>query len=773
MSKATGRTRVLHVVHSLQCGGAEVLVRDLIAQRGGDVHFEVLSLSGDGPLAADIESLGGIVHRYERTPGFDRGCSKAIARIVQRNTIDIIHAHQYSPWVYAALARLHGAWRAKVIYTEHGRPYPDARKGKRVIANRLALLPLSHRVTVVSGFIGRALQRYEAIPDRRIELIYNGIDQTPMLSQRDDERPALRQALGIGDDDVMVLQVAGFRPIKDHATVIRAMSHLQASHPNVRLVLAGDGQTLADTRHLVTELGLNEQVQFLGLRDDVASLWHAADIGLLSSRSEGTSVAIMEAMAAAKPIVTTDVGGNPELVQQQVTGLLTPRGDAPAMAHALATLADNAEMRQTMGDAGRRRICESFTQKQMHDRFCQLYRELTPRQSTDGDSLIVFADDFGRHPSSMQHLVGHLAEHRSIVWVNTIGMRRPRLCWADAKRAAAKVGRWLMRNTQPAAVSTRTATHRNIRVINPIMWPSFAGPIQRWINRRLLRRAVARAAKRLPGAVQAITALPITADLADTPGIADWTYYMVDDFATWPGNDGKALAEMDRKQLAWIDRIIAVSDVLADHAARYGAKAKTLTHGIDIDRWQSQPTSDLADRIAALPGPRAVFWGLIDERLDVEAIRRLTEYGRCRVVLVGPTQGDVAALLATPGVTYFGPAAHAELPAIAAAADVLIMPYRDLPVTRAMQPLKLKEYLATGRPVVCLPLPALREWADACDVVSGEAFVDRVRQRADQGLPPAQLDARRRLESETWQAKAARFENILTDRTKVDEAEAA
>jgi glycosyltransferase involved in cell wall biosynthesis len=190
MRKATGQSRVLHVVHSLQCGGAEVLVRDLIAQRGQDTHFEVLSLSGDGPLAADIEALGGIVHCYKRTPGFDRGCCKAIAQIVKRNAIDIIHAHQYSPWVYAALARLHGAWRAKVLYTEHGRTYPDFRKSKRVIANRLALLPLTHRITVVSDFIGGALQRHEAIPGRRIELIYNGIDPAPCLMGRaTTERP--------------------------------------------------------------------------------------------------------------------------------------------------------------------------------------------------------------------------------------------------------------------------------------------------------------------------------------------------------------------------------------------------------------------------------------------------------------------------------------------------------------------------------------------------------------------------------------------------------
>ena len=771
MSPTPNPTRVLHVVHSLQCGGAEVLVRDLIAQRGDDYHFEVLSLSGDGPLAREIEALGGVVHRYQRKAGFDRGCAKAIARIVRDHNIDIIHAHQYSPWVYAAAARLCGARRAKVIYTEHGRPYPDMRKRKRVLANRLALLRLTHRITVVSSFIGKALQRCESIPANRIELIYNGIDPTPMLRPTVD--PSLtRQALGIGKDQIMVLQVAGFRPVKDHATAIRAMSRLRGRYTKVRLVLAGSGETMTATRDLVKHWGLEDRVTFLGLRDDVRNLWHAADIGLLSSLSEGTSVALMEAMAAGKPVVATDVGGNPELVLRHKTGLLTPRREARDMALAIATLVDDAALRQTMGEAGRKRICEQFTQSRMHDQFTAMYEQLVPKATCHdrgNRSLIVFADDFGRHPSSMQHLAIHLSRDRQIVWINTIGMRRPKLCVADMTRAASKITRWL--KPDRAAGHAPLTAPANIRVINPIMWPSFAGPVQRWINKKLLGRAVRRATRSLPGPVQAITTLPITADLRDAGGVTDWTYYMVDDYANWPGHDGQVLAAMDRKQLGWVRRVMTVSEVLADYAEAQGAKPTMLTHGIDLDHWRAMPRSAIAERIGRIRGATAVFWGLIDARLDIEAIRHLAEHAS--VALVGPTQGDVDELLSIPNVQHTGQAAHGELPAIAAEADVLIMPYADLPVTRAMQPLKLKEYLATDKPVVCLPLPALYEWADGCDVVRPNDFTRRVLQRVESGLPESQRESRRRLLHETWQAKAARFAGVLRDEPARDASLAA
>lgn len=770
------RPVVMHVVHALARGGAEVLVRDLVAARNDRYRFVVMSLSGHGPLTEELEALGVTVISHGRTPGFDIGCSRAIAQAARRHGVDVIHAHQYSPFVYSALARLMGAWRCKVIYTEHGRPYPDQRKWKRVVVNRLVLGPLTTRTTAVSRFIGDALSRCEALPKRRVELIYNGIDPAPYADDAAGEsRAVMRRTLGLDDDQLAVLQVAGFRPIKDHATALRAFARLATVQPRAVLLLAGGGQTLPAMKRLAGELNLGERVRFLGERTDVAALWRAADIGLLSSLSEGTSVAVLEAMAAAKPVVATAVGGNVEVIVDKVTGLLTQRGDAAAMAEALHKLITDAGIRRRFGRAGRRRVHERFTQRAMHMQFDAMYRELigaAPEPNDRRGHLIVFADDFGRHPSSMQHLATHLAKRYRMTWINTIGMRRPRLCLADARRAMVKLTGCVSgtRHRSTAARNTDNTTttdDSSIRVMNPAMWPSFAGRWQRAVNRYVLRRAIRRAAAKHDGPTTVITALPITADLADTPCVDRWVYYMVDDFASWPGNDAAALSAMDRQQMAWVDHLIGASETLVNSAAQVGRDAALLTHGVDTTRWRTPAArSTTAEHIKCLPGTRAVYWGLIDERLDREAVMNLTGTGEASVAFVGPVATEMHWLKQLPGVHVYDAVPMGELPAIAGAADVLVMPYRTMAATLAMQPLKLLEYLSTDRPVVCLDLPAIRAWSDACDVVGRDAFAERVLSRSRQPLPTAQRTARQRVQHEDWAAKAERFASLIEGRAE-------
>jgi hypothetical protein len=164
-----------------------------------------------------------------------------------------------------------------------------------------------------------------------------------------------------------------------------------------------------------------------------------------------------------------------------------------------------------------------------------------------------------------------------------------------------------------------------------------------------------------------------------------------------------------------------------------------------------------------LEPPFVVFWGLIDRRMDVEVLRRLsTTLTAGTVVLVGPEDDPDPALANLPRVARRPALPLAELPALAAEAAVLVMPYADLPVTRAMQPLKLKEYLATGRPAVVRALPATRPWADCLDLAATpDEFAAAVRRRLADGLPAAQRAARGRLAAESWAAKAAEFARLV------------
>lgn len=322
------------------------------------------------------------------------------------------------------------------------------------------------------------------------------------------------------------------------------------------------------------------------------------------------------------------------------------------------------------------------------------------------------------------------------------------------------------------------------------MWPWFSRPWHRRINRALLLRALKPLFRQASGPVAAVTTLPLTADLMSRLPTARWVYYCVDDFSQWPGLDHRAIESMEQEVIRRADLLIAASQTLQDRLASFGRSAKLLTHGVDLDHWRPRevmrPESVYTERDfdryasdwhstagidaeAILPGlgrlerPWIVFWGLVDRRMDVDWLARLAaDLQQGAILLVGPTNDPDPRLQELSRVRLPGAVDYHRLPQLAQLADVLIMPYADLPVTRAMQPLKLLEYLATGKPVVVRRLPSTGDWADALDEAeTAEEFSALVRERLAEGLPSQQRQARRRLEAETWDAKARLFEQWI------------
>lgn len=373
------RPVIAHVLHRLDRAGAEVLAAGLARGLRERFEFVFLCLDGLGPLADELRGDGFAVKSLARQPGIDRQLAKALRSRLNDLGVCLVHAHQYTPFFYSAMARglIARQLPTPILFTEHGRHYPDRRSLKRVIANK-ALLRQNDRVTAVGRFVKEALVRNEGINPQRIDVVFNGIDPGPEPS--DQNRAAARQQLGIEEGRPVVMQVARFHPVKDHATALRAWALVHKQIPDALLMLIGDGDERINTEGLAKALGIEQAVRFTGALPDARQLIHAADLCILTSLSEGVSVTLLEAMAACKPIVATDVGGNAEVVDHSVTGQLVPRGDIKGLADAINALLPNAPYAQrTLGNAGRQRLLNQFTAERMHHAYAQQYARMLNR----------------------------------------------------------------------------------------------------------------------------------------------------------------------------------------------------------------------------------------------------------------------------------------------------------------------------------------------------------------------------------------------------------
>jgi L-malate glycosyltransferase len=371
--------RVAFVVHVMQVAGAEVLVSETIRRLGPKLTPVVFCLDSVGALGERLRADGIDVVSFARKPGVDWSVAARMAEEIERRGIQVVHAHQYTPFFYAALARLRARMRsrpaARVIFTEHGRHYPDIVPARRRVLNKLIFDRLADRINAVCAFSADALSRNDGFRRDRIDVIENGID-LPRYQVAAD-RDALKGRLGLDPTRRYVTIVARFHPVKDHRMLLDAFQRVVVSRPDVDLLLVGDGPLRADLTAQAETLGIANRVHFLGVRDDVPEIMAASDVFALTSVSEAASLTLLEAMASRLPVVVTAVGGNPELVRAGVDGLLVPRGDARATAEAIGTLLDDPAKARAMGQSGAARVAEIFRLERTIGRYYDLYAELS------------------------------------------------------------------------------------------------------------------------------------------------------------------------------------------------------------------------------------------------------------------------------------------------------------------------------------------------------------------------------------------------------------
>jgi L-malate glycosyltransferase len=364
--------RVLQVVLSLTPGGTEGLVVELCRRLAPEFGVAVCCLDNEGEWAVDLQARGIEVKALRRRPGFRPQVGHAIAQFAKERQIDVLHCHQYSPFVYGRFA---AAWnrRLKIVYTEHGRLSDAPPSWKRRLVN-----PWLSRFDGSIVAVSHELRDYmiaARFPSERVEVVHNGVEPATVPSAADRRRA--RQQLGLDDRALVVATVARLDPVKDLMTLFEAFAQVRARVPSAKLLVIGDGPERDRLTARATELDLAGAVHMTGYRSDVRALLPAADVYTSSSISEGVSITILEAMAAGIPVVATAVGGTPEVFPQEgAGGILVPCRDPQRLASAIVSLALDQRQRGVMAAAGRRRLESSFTIDRMVDDYARMYRGL-------------------------------------------------------------------------------------------------------------------------------------------------------------------------------------------------------------------------------------------------------------------------------------------------------------------------------------------------------------------------------------------------------------
>jgi sugar transferase (PEP-CTERM/EpsH1 system associated) len=358
---------VAHLVQNLDVGGLERVVISLMAATDPERYRPVLyTLGSGGALADGVEVHGFPVRRLAKGGGLDYRLFVRLSRQFRADDVRVVHSHNYSPLVYGSIAgKLAGV--AGQVYTAHG-----ARTAGRRATRRFQRLGLVNDIVFVSDDARRVSLAAGAVDDRHVHTIVNGVD-VDAYARDEATRQRVRAELGIDRAAPVAGIVARLTPAKDHVNLLDAFVRLRATHPNARCVVVGDGELRADIQRAVAERELGDHVLLLGRRDDIAEVLSALDVFVLSSSTEGLAVTLLEAMAAALPIVATRVGGNAEAVGDGESGTIVPPRDAPALAAAIQAMFDDPGAARAMGRAGRERCRGRFGVATMAERYQALY----------------------------------------------------------------------------------------------------------------------------------------------------------------------------------------------------------------------------------------------------------------------------------------------------------------------------------------------------------------------------------------------------------------
>jgi glycosyltransferase involved in cell wall biosynthesis len=366
-STATRRIKVVHLVTSLEVGGAQHNMLLGLPRLDPERYEHILvSIMNRMQMEQQFRQLGIEVHSLGLSKKTDLAVALRLRSLLKKIRPDILHTYLIHSNV---LGRIVG--RLVGVPTIIGSELTIGQAG--TLGKLLTKLtnPLTDAVEVNSKTGGKAVMADLGVPEHKIEVILPGLDLDAFSGT--DNRTKIRSEIGVSDEQHLILFVGRLRSVKGPEYGIKAFAIAVSENPSLHLVIAGEGEQRKFLENLTTELGIEEKITFLGARKDLPDVLSAADSILMSSLTEGFPRVANEAMAASKPVVATRVGGIPEAIIDNVTGLLVESKDIDAMSNAIIRLSSDTELQQRLGNTARQHAEIHYSASSYVSRLDEMY----------------------------------------------------------------------------------------------------------------------------------------------------------------------------------------------------------------------------------------------------------------------------------------------------------------------------------------------------------------------------------------------------------------
>ena len=744
--------RVLRVIARLNVGGPALHV-SYLTKGLDDRGYETTLVTGAvGPDEGSMEYVAAELGiepvflpelRRDVSP-VDARAVASLRRLIRELRPDVLHTHTAKAGAVGRLAaRAAGAARPPaVVHTFHGhvlRGYFGPAQTRVFLEVERSLARTSDALVAVSEEVRDELVRLRVAPADRFDVIRLGLDLGRRTAAPPGGREEERTRLGVADDAFLVGWFGRMTEIKRVDDLLRAFALLRAREPASTLLLVGDGPLRSELERLADSLGIADSTRFVGMRRDVGALLAATDAVALTSANEGTPVTLIEALAASRPVVSTDVGGVRDVVREGESGLLAPSGDVDAIAAELASLAADPGLRERLGRAGRDDVVERYSIPRLLDDVDSLYRRLLSAKGVDlGNPGILepgtlppalrrppatrsprclrvlllsqyFPPEVGATQSRMQAFAEYLAARGHDVTVIAEFPNHPQGVLPAAYR-----GRLLD--------DDRSNPYRVIRV-----WvkASLEKTPRTRMSFYLSYMALATLVAPLAGRVDVVVASspPLFAAAAGlTIARLQRVPFLLDIRDLWPA----AAVSLDqlpsgptRGAAEWLERLLyreasavaAVTHPFCAHvdAIRRRAPATTLLPNGTLEAFlEAEPSNGARERLGATDGAFVVTYAGnfgIAQALPavVEAAAQADDGIRFVLIGEGPLRARVArhaVELGARNVSLLPQLPLHEVPPLLAASDALIVPLSAHPTFAAFMPSKLLDSMATGRPVL-------------------------------------------------------------------------